>query len=340
MAASERRVPDQLLRHALERGEPVLSVKVQDDPDLEYAGSVAELNVEAFAAVPVTGEEGLQVVAYFDGPPPQRDILGSLQRLAPVFEDFGLLLQRARTVKERTERADAILSSLGGGEGPIIGSSRAVEDLRRLIHTIAPTDASVLVLGESGTGKELVARELHARSARCDGPMLSRSCAELTETLLESELFGHEKGAFTGAARDRAGLFEAASGGRCSWTRLARRDHVAEQAKLLRVIETGELDSRGLGESKTRTVDVRILSATQSPNSDDEVQATVASAKTCYFRLNTIRDPPPAPAGPAVRTSRSWRTTSSAASRRRVPQQNAHAASTHDALRARALARH
>ena len=281
--AAERRVSDQLLRHALDKREPVLSLRVSEDPEVEFEGSVAELGVQAYAAVPVTAPGGLRVVAYFDGPPPARDVRESLRRLAPVFEDFGLLLERSQRVRAQARRAEELLSSLGGGEGPIVGSSRAVEDLRGLIRTVAPTDASVLVLGENGTGKELVARELHSRSHRKDAPMLARSCAELTETLLESELFGHEKGAFTGASKDRAGLFESATGGTLFL------DEVGEmspglQAKLLRVLETGEVTR--IGSSSTRKVDVRVVAATHRDLAAEVQEGSFR--QDLYYRLKVI----------------------------------------------------
>ena len=272
-----------VLRHALLGGEPLLNVGLRDDPSIAYEGSVAELNVEAFAAVPVTTPGGLRLVAYFDGPPPQRDVAGALRRLAPAFEDFGALLDRSRRVKERTAQVEAILSSLGGGEGPIIGTSRAVEDLRRLVRTVAPTDASVLILGASGTGKELIARELHALSLRKDAPMLSRSCAELTETLLESELFGHEKGAFTGATRDRTGLFEAASGGTLFLDEIGEMSP-GLQAKLLRVLETGELTR--VGSTKSRPVDVRVVAATHRDLAAGVREGTFR--QDLYYRLKVI----------------------------------------------------
>ncbi|MEM7249480.1 MAG: protein kinase, partial [Acidobacteriota bacterium] len=183
----EQRVPDQLLRQALDKGEPALSLGARDEPDVRYEGSVADMGVEAYVAVPVATADGTRVVAYFDGPPPSHDLRKELDLLAPVFADFGQLLTRAQGIEQRTARAEAILSSLGP-DGPIVGTSRPLQDLRRLIHTVAPSDASVLVIGENGTGKELVAAELHAASGRSQAKLLSRSCAELADSLLESQL--------------------------------------------------------------------------------------------------------------------------------------------------------
>ena len=146
-----------------------------------------------------------------------------------------------------------------GAFGELVGQGPALEALARQIDLVAPTDAAVLLLGESGTGKELVAREVHRRSQRAARPLVKVNCAAVPRELYESEFFGHAKGAFTGALRDRAGRFELAHGGTLFL------DEVGEiplelQAKLLRVLQEGELER--VGEERTRTVDVRIVAAT------------------------------------------------------------------------------
>ncbi|MBW1721473.1 MAG: sigma 54-interacting transcriptional regulator [Deltaproteobacteria bacterium] len=143
--------------------------------------------------------------------------------------------------------------------GDIIGKSPALLNVLEQIELVAPTDASVLILGESGTGKELVAREIHRRSLRRERPMIKVNCATIPRGLYESEFFGHVKGAFTGALKDRAGRFQAADGGTLFL------DEVGEipwdlQSKLLRVLQEGRYER--IGEEVTREVDVRIISAT------------------------------------------------------------------------------
>lgn len=167
--------------------------------------------------------------------------------------------------------------------GEIVGASPALEKIGHQIALVAPTDASVLIQGESGTGKELVAREIHRRSARAERPLIKVNCASIPRELYESEFFGHVKGAFTGAVRDRAGRFEAANGG----TLLL--DEVGEipldlQAKLLRVLQEGEYER--IGDERTRRVDVRVLAAS---NRDllDEVEASRFRADL-YYRLNVF----------------------------------------------------
>jgi transcriptional regulator with GAF, ATPase, and Fis domain len=155
---------------------------------------------------------------------------------------------------DRCEEGDAI-----GGYGSIIGHSAAIDNLVEQIDLVASTDASVLVLGESGTGKELVAQEIHTRSRRRDHPLVKVNCASIPRELYESEFFGHVRGAFTGALRDRAGRFELADRGTLFL------DEVAEipyhlQGKLLRVLQEHEFER--VGEEVTRRADVRIVAAT------------------------------------------------------------------------------
>ena len=163
----------------------------------------------------------------------------------------------------------------------IIGSSRMMEHLRREIALVAASDFTVMVLGETGVGKELVVRAIHAGSARSDGPMLYLNCAALPETLAETELFGHLKGAFTGASRDRAGKFELADHGTLFL------DEIGElppsiQAKLLRAIQEGEIQR--VGSEKTIHVDVRLLVAT---NRDLEEEVKTGRFRAdLYHRLN------------------------------------------------------
>jgi transcriptional regulator with GAF, ATPase, and Fis domain len=167
--------------------------------------------------------------------------------------------------------------------GDIIGESASLKHLQRQIGMVAPTDASVLILGESGTGKELVAREIHQRSRRSQQPLIRVNCASIPRELYESEFFGHAKGAFTGAIRDRAGRFEAADGGTLFM------DEVGEiplelQSKLLRVLQEKQYER--VGEERTRTINVRILAA-----SNRDLKAEVEAGRfrrDLYYRLNVF----------------------------------------------------
>jgi transcriptional regulator with GAF, ATPase, and Fis domain len=167
--------------------------------------------------------------------------------------------------------------------GDIIGESPALEQVLQQITLVAPTDASVLILGESGTGKELVAREIHKQSPRKERPLIKVNCASIPKDLYESEFFGHARGAFTGAVKDRAGRFELADGG----TLLL--DEVGEipldlQSKLLRVLQEKQLER--VGEERTRNVDVRIVAATNR-----DLKQEVAAGRfrqDLYYRLNVF----------------------------------------------------
>ena len=166
----------------------------------------------------------------------------------------------------------------------IIGRSQAIRDVLGRIIRIAPTPATVLITGESGTGKELVARAIHANSKRSDRPFVSINCAAITETLLESELFGHVRGAFTGAVSARKGLFEEADGGTFFFDEIAETPP-SFQAKLLRAIQEGEI--RRLGDNKSIHVDVRIIAATNQ-NLKESIQEK-RFREDLYYRLNVAR---------------------------------------------------
>ena len=167
--------------------------------------------------------------------------------------------------------------------GSMVGSSPAMHDIFGLIEQIAPSNVSVLITGESGTGKEMVARTLHDLSTRKSRPFVAVNCAAMPETLIESELFGHEKGSFTGAVERRAGCFELATGGTLLLDEIGDMP-VGTQAKLLRVLEERKL--RRLGARTEQEVDVRVLAAT---NSDpDEAVARGALRSDLYYRLNVF----------------------------------------------------
>ncbi|MCE9562842.1 MAG: sigma-54 dependent transcriptional regulator [Planctomycetes bacterium] len=165
----------------------------------------------------------------------------------------------------------------------IVGSSPVLRKVTQMIEKVARTDATVLVRGPSGTGKELVSRAIHGNSSRRDHPLVTVNCATLQESLLESELFGHERGAFTGADKAKAGLFEVAEGGTLFVDEVAEMAP-ALQAKLLRVLEDGHY--RRVGSTQERHADVRIVAATNKAL-EDEVKAG-RFREDLFFRLNVI----------------------------------------------------
>lgn len=182
------------------------------------------------------------------------------------------------------------ISTLGGHKpdysqaGPrIVGQNPAIARVMKLARQVAPSKATVLITGESGTGKEMFARYLHAHSKRINGPFVAVNCAALPEHLLESELFGHEKGSFTGAIARKLGKFELANGGTILLDEISEMD-LALQAKLLRVLQEGEVDR--VGGTETISVDVRVLATTNRDLEDWVKQGKFR--QDLYFRLNVI----------------------------------------------------
>ena len=191
-----------------------------------------------------------------------------------------------RLLKDRLQAENVFLKqelAASHAYGTIIGDSHPIKTVISQIELVAPTDANVLIHGESGTGKELVAREIHKHSSRKEKPLIKVNCATIPKELYESEFFGHVKGSFTGAVKDRIGRFEAADGGTIFL------DEVGEipfdlQSKLLRILQEGEYER--LGEDKTRKVDVRIIAATNK-----DLQMEVAAKRfrdDLFYRLNVF----------------------------------------------------
>ena len=177
----------------------------------------------------------------------------------------------------------------GDGFNGILGQCDAMQLLFRQIQKVAPTDATVLIQGESGTGKELVARAIHENSKRINGPMISVNCAAIPETLIESELFGHEKGSFTGATAARTGLIEAANGGTLFLDEIGELPLEA-QARLLRVLQEGEI--RRVGSVQSQSVDVRLIAATH--RNLRQLSSQNEFREDLYYRLKVVelRIPP------------------------------------------------
>jgi sigma-54-dependent transcriptional regulator len=165
----------------------------------------------------------------------------------------------------------------------LLGVSQAIRDVLVQVRQVAATDVPVLILGETGTGKELVARSLHEQSERRAGPFVAINCGAIPEHLLEAELFGYRRGAFTGAERAKQGLLEAADGGTLFLDEIGEMP-VGLQVKLLRAIESGEM--RALGATETRGVDVRIVSATHSDLAAGIERGSFR--QDLYYRLNTV----------------------------------------------------
>jgi DNA-binding NtrC family response regulator len=281
---------------------PVAVLRALESRDFDAA--LIDLN---YARDTTSGQEGLDLLSRIkslDGAPPvvvmtawgsvelaveamrrgARDFIQKPwenERLLTVLRnqvELGQALRRG----QRLEAENRVLRD--GHDAPtLIAESEAMRDALDLIERVAPSDANVLITGENGTGKEVVARTLHALSARASKPMVTVNMGALSEGLFESELFGHVRGAFTDAKSDRVGRFELAEGGTLLLDEIANAS-LALQAKLLRVLETGEFER--LGSSKTRRSDVRVVSAT---NADPRAEVEAGRFRQdLLFRLNTV----------------------------------------------------
>ncbi|MFO0617824.1 MAG: sigma-54 dependent transcriptional regulator [Polyangiaceae bacterium] len=214
--------------------------------------------------------------------------LGAYDYIQKPFTEQELLVKVGRAIDQRRLAGQVQLFATEFKERykfeNIVGRSQAIRDVLGRIVKVAPTDATVLIQGESGTGKELVAKAIHANSKRADRPYVPVNCAAISETLLESELFGHARGSFTGAVAARKGLFEEADGGTFFFDEITETPP-AFQAKLLRAIQENEV--RRVGENKPIRVDVRIIAAT-----NQELLTAVAEKRfrqDLYYRLNVAR---------------------------------------------------
>jgi two-component system nitrogen regulation response regulator NtrX len=207
----------------------------------------------------------------------------------PLNRDKLLLAVRNAVRQQKLEEENTELRDRVERDYQIVGEAPAMKELRGQIDLAAPTKATVLIQGESGTGKELVAREIHRRSSRANGPFVQVNCAAIPEELIESELFGHEKGSFTGAVRKQTGKFVAADGGTIFLDEIGDMS-LRTQAKVLRVLQEGEVEP--VGAATVVKVDVRVIAATNK-DLTEEIRAG-RFREDLFYRLNVIpiRTPP------------------------------------------------
>ncbi len=296
----------------LATGEPLVTASASDDPELAGARSILDLGVRSIVCVPIRGR-GSEVLhaLYLDHRFERaRFSEADLEVVEALADVIGLCLENARlfaaaearerqlVLSEAALRADVdaraleierLSATLAAREDDasatgIVGRSRALGAAVALARRVAPSSLSVLVEGESGTGKELFAKLVHAESPRRARPMLSLNCGALPETLLESELFGHVRGAFTGALRDQPGLFRAADGGTLFLDEIGEMP-LAMQARLLRVLADGEV--RAVGATRGTKVDVRIVAATNRDLGAEVARGTFR--EDLFFRIAGVR---------------------------------------------------
>ena len=264
----------------------------------EHEFKLAEGGIRSYASVPLVARAKVIGVASFTRielmpfTPEQLSILSDVSRAVAVAVANALANEEIRRLRDQLE-AENIALRTQLGESPwfedIVGDSAALRRVLESVEQVATTDATVLITGETGTGKELIARAIHRRSARAHGPMIVFNCAAIPDTLLASELFGHERGAFTGAVQRRRGRFEQAHGGTLFLDEIG--DLSPEmQVVLLRVLQEREFER--VGGNQTLHVDVRIVAATNR-NLAEEVRAG-RFRSDLYYRLNVfaVRVPP------------------------------------------------
>jgi Nif-specific regulatory protein len=279
----EVRYSRSVLQEALSRRSPVLSGEVTRDGRFVSADSVRDGGLRSVLCVPVLGEaEALGALYLVSRSKPFAFAQEEVAWLEAVAGQMAAALERL-AIQQRLKEENALLRCQAVLQHGLIGDSTAIHGVLRLIAQIAPTDATVLIRGETGTGKELVSRALHCNSRRKDGPFVCVNCAALPKDLVESELFGYERGAFTGAAQAKPGKFELASGGTIFLDEVGELAPGA-QAKLLRVLERQPFER--VGGTKSIQADVRVVVATNR----DLVRAMEEGLfrGDLYHRLNVI----------------------------------------------------
>ena len=246
--------------------EAVLARDIKDDARLSETGSLEKLQARSVICAPIRTPDSIHGVLHLYTTKGNRVLeVEDLEYTLAVADQFALALenlQHREQLKDGLERAKNEAEGLRtqlGMQSELIGTSPAMQSLKELIERIAPTDATVLVRGESGVGKELVSRAIHFGSDRRNGPFVCMNCAALSETLLESELFGHEKGSFTGAVGRKLGKFEQANRGTLFLDEVGEMS-LQVQAKFLRVLEGHPFERVGGGGEIQ--VDVRVVAAT------------------------------------------------------------------------------
>ncbi len=272
-----------ILKRVLEENLAVLSNDVQSDDAYRDAESLLERRVHSVLAVPLEVQEKVLGVMYLDASSPGARFDSDLLQLVTTLGNIAALaIENARHL-ERLGGENRRLHEELNLHHSMIGESKAMHEVYGFVSRVAGRDSTVLISGESGTGKELVARAVHMNSARADKPFVAINCAAITETLLESELFGHERGAFTGAVSQKKGKLEVAEGGTVFLDEIGELA-VPMQAKLLRVLQEREFER--VGGTRPIKLDVRLIAAT---NRDlKEASRTGAFRPDLYYRLNVV----------------------------------------------------
>ncbi len=281
-----------ILRKVIKEKKPILYHDVQADPNLSQFQSVQIQKIKSVIGVPIYRDGKIWGVIIADSQLNRKEFTEENLTFLNFFSSLvSLALDRIIQYEELEKENRILINQLQAAEEipEMIGNSSAMRTLSKLVHKVARTDATVLIIGESGTGKELVARAIHKLSKRKDKPFLAQFCGSIPDSLLESELFGYKKGAFTGANSDKIGLLEAAGEGTFFLDEIGDIS-MALQAKLLRVLENREIIR--LGDVNVRKIEARIIAAT---NKDlHEMTKEGEFREDLFYRLNVfpIKLPP------------------------------------------------
>jgi transcriptional regulator with GAF, ATPase, and Fis domain len=277
------RASQTILNRVLKESLAVLSSDVQSDDSYREAESLLERRVHSVLAVPLEVRGKTLGVMYLEASSPGSRFDSDLLQVATTLGNItALAIENARHL-ERLDGENRRLHEELSIHHSMVGESKAMREVYEFVSRVAGRDSTVLISGESGTGKELVARAVHTNSPRADKPFVAINCAAITETLLESELFGHERGAFTGAVAQKKGKLEVAEGGTVFLDEIGELA-VAMQAKLLRVLQEREFER--VGGTRPIKLDVRLIAAT---NRDlKEASHTGTFRSDLYYRLNVV----------------------------------------------------
>jgi transcriptional regulator with GAF, ATPase, and Fis domain len=279
------RVSDSIVAKVVRSQKPLIISDALDDPEFRASESVVNLKLLSVMCVPLMHGGTLFGLIYV-GNDKLANRFGphSLDSLTVFASQASLILQNAMLVNDLKLDNTELRKQLETHRyGEIVGTCQMMKEVYRRITKIAPTDISVLITGETGTGKELIAMEIHRRSQRAKGPFVTINCGAIPENLLESELFGHVKGAFTGAVTTKAGKFQAAIGGTLFLDEIGELPH-ALQVKLLRALE--EKIVYKVGENRGDPVDIRVVAATNKVLQDEVTKG--AFREDLYYRLNVV----------------------------------------------------
>ena len=276
---------DSILRRCMDTRQPLIVSDAVNDTMFNSSASVIDLQLSSVMVAPLIAQTQLLGLIYVGNDNVVNLFEQSSLEVLTVFAgQASLILQNAILLNQLTTDRDRIAGELEAQRfGDIIGTCASLQEVFRRVEKVAAADISVLITGETGTGKELFARELHRRSNRADGPFIVVNCGAIPENLMESELFGHVRGAFTGAVSTRQGSFQAADGGTLFLDEIGEMP-LALQVKLLRALQEREVVK--VGDTKPQSVDIRVLAAT---NRDLETSIKESTFREdLYYRLNVV----------------------------------------------------